>query len=70
MSKNKEITVVFEIDQLNKLNHAKALFEQDTKKVLTMNEFIDILVEAYLSYRRARGTSESNLLQKMAKNSR
>jgi hypothetical protein len=31
-----------------------------------IDEFIDVLVEAFLKYRNARGTSESTLLQKIA----
>ncbi len=57
-------TVNMSPEKLERLKDAKALFETDTNKPIELDAFIDMLVETYLSYRKARGATESNLLQK------
>jgi hypothetical protein len=61
-----DLVVSYEKGRLEKLIKAKALFEQDSKHNVEMDAFLDILVEAFLSYRNLRGTTESQLLQKIA----
>ncbi len=61
-----ELVVAFEWEKLEKLKKAKALFEQDSNRSVEMDAFLDMLVEAFLSYRNVRGASESKLLQKLA----
>ncbi len=56
----------YDKDKLEKLYKAKALFEQDSKHSVEMDAFIDMLVDAFLSYRNVRGATESQLLQKIA----
>ncbi len=65
-NKKKEIVVSYEKDKLEKLYKAKTLFEQDSKQNVEMDAFLDMLVEAFLSYRNIRGATESQLLQKIA----
>ena len=65
-NKKTEIIVTFEKEKLEKLYRAKKLFEQDSKQGVEMDAFLDMLVEAFLSYRSIRGASESQLLQKIA----
>ena len=60
-----KIEFIFTSKKLRRLKEAKEIFEKDVEKKVEMDEFIDMLVKAYLSYRNTRGTSESNLLQKM-----
>ncbi len=62
-----ELTVSFAAEKLERLKKAKALFEGDTNKTIELDAFIDMLVETYLSYRNARGATESSLLQKHVK---
>lgn len=50
-----------------KLENAKNLFEKDTGKEIGFADFIDMLVDTFLSYRNARGPSESILLEKINK---
>ena len=68
MDKNviEKITVTFVSEKLERLKKAKVLFESDIKKDIGMDDFLDMLVKTYLSYRNVRGTSESSLLQKLA----
>ena len=68
MSKNirEKITVTFASEKLERLKKAKELFENDVEKNIEADDFLDLLVKAYLSYRNARGASESSLLQKLA----
>lgn len=68
MSKNfrEKITVTFASEKLERLKKARELFENDIKKDIEMDDFLDMLVKAYLSYRNVRGASESSLLQKLA----
>lgn len=61
-----KITVTFVSEKLERLKKAKELFESDIKKDIEMDDFLDMLVKAYLSYRKVRGASESSLLQKLA----
>lgn len=68
MPEKTEITIAFENKKLAKLNEAKQLFETDTKNPVELSEFIDMLVEAFLAYRKLRGSSESSMLQKLPKN--
>jgi Ca2+-binding EF-hand superfamily protein len=65
---NKELTVNFTAEKIERLKKAKALFESDTNKSIEIDAFVDMLVETYLSYRNARGPTESNLLQKLINN--
>ena len=66
MSKNdREIKVTFASEKLERLEKAKELFENDVKKNIEIDEFLDMLVKTYLSYRKVRGVSESSLLQKL-----
>ncbi|NLE04178.1 MAG: hypothetical protein GX638_05170 [Crenarchaeota archaeon] len=66
MPQNKEpIKIAFGKEKLEKLYYAKSLFEKDTQKSVDIDEFIDVLVEAFLTYRKVRGTSESEMLKKM-----
>ena len=65
-NKKTEIIVSFEKGNLEKLYRAKTLFEQDSNQSVEMNAFLDMLVEAFLSYRNIRGATESRLLQKIA----
>lgn len=67
MSKNvkEKITVTFETEKLERLKRARELFENDVKKNIEMDDFLDMLVKTFLSYRNARGTSESRLLEKL-----
>lgn len=66
MSKNdREITVTFASEKLERLEKAKELFENDVKKNIEIDEFLDMLVKTFLSYRKVRGVSESSLLQKL-----
>lgn len=69
MDKNviEKITVTFVSEKLERLKKAKGLFESDIKKNIEMDDFLDMLVKTYLSYRNVRGASESSLLQKLAK---
>jgi hypothetical protein len=66
INNKKELKVHYENDKLQKLYQAKALFEKDAQYSVEMDDFIDILVEAFLSYRNIRGATESQLLQKIA----
>jgi hypothetical protein len=61
-----KVTVTFISEKLERLRKAKELFESDIKKDIEMDDFLDMLVKAYLSYRKVRGASESSLLQKLA----
>jgi hypothetical protein len=61
-----ELIVSFEKEKLEKLYKAKTLFEQDSNHSVEMDAFLDMLVEAFLSYRNIRGATESQLLQKIA----
>jgi hypothetical protein len=65
-NEKKDLVVSYEKDKLEKLYKAKALFEQDSKQSVEMDAFLDMLVEAFLSYRKIRGATESQLLQKIA----
>ncbi len=67
MSENVEerITVTFTAEKLERLKTAKGLFENDVKTKIEVDNFIDMLVKTYLSYRNARGASESSLLEKL-----
>jgi hypothetical protein len=65
-NKKKELVVSYEKNKLEKLYKAKTLFEQDSKQSVEMDAFLDMLVEAFLSYRNIRGATESQLLQKIA----
>ena len=67
MSENVEerITVTFTAEKLERLKTAKELFENDVKTKIEVDNFIDMLVKTYLSYRNARGASESSLLEKL-----
>lgn len=67
MSENVEerITVTFTAEKLERLKTAKGLFENDVKTQIEVDNFIDMLVKTYLSYRAARGASESSLLEKL-----
>jgi hypothetical protein len=66
LSKNdRGIKVTFVSEKLERLEKAKELFENDVKKNIEIDEFIDMLVKTYLSYRKVRGVSESSLLQKL-----
>lgn len=66
MSKNdREIKITFVSEKLERLEKAKELFENDVKKNIEVDEFLDMLVKTYLSYRKVRGVSESSLLQKL-----
>jgi hypothetical protein len=68
MPEKTEITIAFKNERLIKLNEAKQQLETDTKKPVELSEFIDMLVEAFLAYRKLRGASESSMLQKLPKN--
>lgn len=61
-----QLVVDYEKVKLEKLYRAKTLFEQDSNKGVEMDAFLDMLVEAFLSYRNIRGATESQLLQKIA----
>ncbi len=61
-----QLVVSYEKGKLEKLYRAKTLFEQDSKQGVEMDAFLDMLVEAFLSYRNLRGATESKLLQKIA----
>ncbi|MGD6809346.1 MAG: hypothetical protein ACQCN3_06565 [Candidatus Bathyarchaeia archaeon] len=68
MTKNQhktELTINYDKDKLEKLIKAKEIFEQDSNCSVEMDAFIDMLVEAFLSYRNFRGATESQLLQKI-----
>ncbi len=67
MSKNikEKIAVTFEKEKLERLKRARELFENDVKKNIEMDDFLDMLVKTFLSYRNARGGSESRLLEKL-----
>lgn len=56
-------------EKFAKLENAKNLFEKDTDKKIDLADFIDMLVDTFISYRNARGPSESNLLEKLTKKS-
>jgi hypothetical protein len=68
MPEKTEVTIAFENERLSKLNEAKQQFETDTKNPVELSEFVDMLVEAFLAYRKLRGASESSMLQKLPKN--
>ena len=61
-----QLVVSYEKGKLEKLYRAKTLFEQDSNHGSEMDAFLDMLVEAFLSYRNIRGATESKLLQKIA----
>ena len=61
-----QLVVSYEKGKLEKLYRAKTLFEQDSNQSVEMDAFLDMLVEAFLSYRNIRGATESKLLQKIA----
>ena len=63
---NTELIVHFTLEKIERLKKAKALFESDTNKSIELDAFVDMLVETYLSYRNARGPTESSILQKLA----
>jgi hypothetical protein len=65
---NRKVTVEFSLENLKRLKEAKALFEGDTEKNIELEDFVDMLVETFLSYRNARGATESTLLQKLKNN--
>ena len=67
MPKNVEekIEVTFVLEKLERLKKAKKFYEKDVKKNIEVDEFIDMLVKTYLTYRNVRGASESNLLEKL-----
>ena len=50
---------------INKITIKEALKLFDVKKNIEIDEFLDMLVKTYLSYRKVRGVSESSLLQKL-----
>ena len=62
---NEKIDVVLVSERLMRLKKAKELFESDTGNKVEMDDFLDMLVKTYMSYRDSRGSSESNLLQKL-----
>ncbi len=57
-----------DLKKFAKLENAKNLFEKDTGKKIELADFIDVLVDAFMSYRNVRGPSESNLLENLTKN--
>jgi hypothetical protein len=65
MSEHKkvELKINYTPDKLEKLYEAKKIFEQDSNQTVDLEYFIDMLVDAFLSYRAIRGASESELLQ-------
>lgn len=60
-----KIVITLTAEKLDKLRKAKEHFENDTKRSINMADFLDMLVEAYLTYRDSRGAAESNLLQNL-----
>jgi hypothetical protein len=60
-----KIAVSFVSEKLARLKKAKELFESDIGKNVEMDDFLDMLVKTYMSYRDKRGSSESSLLQKL-----
>lgn len=67
MSKESEGTLVisFEGERLARLRNAKELFKSDTGEDISMDDFVDMLVKTYMSYREKRGGIESSLLRKL-----
>ena len=59
------MTVVLASEKLERFRKAKALFESDVGKKIEVDDFLDMLVKAFMSYRDRRGASESSLLQKL-----
>ena len=57
--------VTFTSEKLERLKKAKELYEKDLEKKIELDEFLDVLIKTYLSYRNIRGSSESNLLEKL-----
>jgi hypothetical protein len=65
MKAEEKISVTFVSEKLARLKKAKELYESDTGKKIEMDDFLDMLVKTYMSYRDKRGSSESSLLQKL-----
>ena len=67
MSENvkEKVTITLAAEKLERLKKAKELFENDVKKSIELDDFIDMLVKTFLSYRNARGSTESSLLEKL-----
>jgi len=59
------VTVVLASEKLERFRTAKALFESDIGEKIAVDDFLDMLVKAFMSYRDRRGASESSLLQKL-----
>jgi hypothetical protein len=59
------VTLVSE--KLERFRKAKELFESDVGKKIEVDDFLDMLVKAFMSYRDKRGVFESSLLQKLTK---
>jgi hypothetical protein len=60
-----KIAVTFVSEKLARLKKAKELYESDIGKKIEIDDFLDMLVKTYMSYRDKRGSSESSLLQKL-----
>jgi len=62
---NDTMTVTLASEKLERFRKAKALFESDVGKKIAVDDFLDMLVKAFMSSRDKRGASESSLLQKL-----
>jgi hypothetical protein len=62
---NEKVVVTFEAERLARLNEARSLFESDTSKSISIDDFLDMLIKTYMLYREKRGATESSLLSKL-----
>ncbi len=59
------MSVTISSERLARLEEAKKLFESDTGRKTSIEDFIDMLVKTYVAYRDKRGASESSLIKKL-----
>ena len=64
-TKDEAVIMTFQGERLNRLRKARELFESDTEKSISVDDFVDMLVKTFMLYRDKRGAAESSLLKKL-----
>jgi len=59
------VSITFQGEKLFRLREAKELFEADTGKSISIDDFVDMLIKTFMLYRGKRGAAESSLLKKL-----
>ena len=64
-TKDEMVRISFQGERLDRLREARKLFESDTEKPISLDDFVDMLVKTFMLYREKRGAAESSLLTKL-----